>query len=192
MRDSDMMGLDMYDDLDGFVSPDMIKDAFIAAGAGAGALLLATWATPKLPAPEAWEATNKSRLRAGTATVGGLLIGRLLWNYNRDIAMAVIGGVAGLGLAQLLDSFFDINLLNGTPLGTLPEDIQLSAGDEALLDAYDHDQRRALSALETVGVASSAPAFQGFADPTVTPEALMGFASPVVQAESLGYNPYMA
>lgn len=189
MRNDDMMGLDMYDDLDGFLSPDMIRDSFIAAGAGAGAILIATWLTPKLPAPADWEETNQHRLRAATATLGGLLLGRALWDYNRDMAMAVVGGVAGLGLAQLLDSFFEINLLDGTPLGTLPEDIELSAGDEALLEAYDHDQASALNALETPGVTTAPGAF---ADPTVTPEALMGFSGTVVQAETLGYNPYMA
>ena len=180
----DLYGLDMYD-MGQFLTPSMVQDALIAAGAGAGAILLASWISPMLPAPEAWEEANKHRLRAAVATVGGLLIGRLMWDWNRDAAMAVIGGVGGLGIAQLVDSFFKPELV-GYPLGTLPEDVELSEGDEALLSAYDYDQAQALSALETTGVTSAPSAF---ADPTVTPEALMGA---VVQQETLGYNPYMA
>lgn len=182
MRYDDMAGLDMYDDMGQFYSPDMVRDSLVAAGAGAGAILLASWITPKLPAPETWEPAAQHRMRAAVATLGGILVGRGLWDYNRDAAMAVIGGVAGLGLAQLVDSFFDISILDGNPLGTLPEDIELSA--------YDNDAMGALSALETTGV-TTAPA--AFADPTVTPEALMGFHGTVVQQETLGqYSPYMA
>lgn len=179
MRYDDMMGLDMYDDgMEGFMSVEMLKEQVIAAGAGAGAVLLATWLTPKLPTPEAWSAVNKSRLRAGVATVVGMLLSRGLWDYNRDAAMAVLGAVSGLGVAQLVDSFFEINLLGGTPLGALPYDSELS---------YDNDAMSALAALETTGVTTAPGAFS---DPTVTPEALMGT---VVQAETLGtYNPYMA
>jgi hypothetical protein len=51
----------------------------------------------------------------------------------------------------------------------------------------------ALAALETTGVTSAPGAFQGFADPTVTPEALFGLEGTVVQQETLGgYNAYMA
>jgi hypothetical protein len=187
----DMMELDMYD-MEGFYTGEQVRDSLIAAAAGAGSILLAAWAMPHMPAPAEWAPENKSRMRAGLTTVAGLLIGRGLWDYNRDAAMAVIGGVAGLGLAQLADSFFPMQILGGTPLGTLPEDIELSAGDEALLEAYDSDGMSALAALETPGVTTAPGAFSGFADPTVTPEALMGFAGTVVQSESLGYSPYMA
>jgi hypothetical protein len=186
MRYDDMAGLDMYDDgMEQFYSPSMVRDSLVAASAGAGAILLASWITPKLPAPETWEPQNQSRMRAAIATLGGILVGRGLWDYNRDAAMAVMGGVAGLGLAQLVDSYFEISILDGNPLGTLPEDIELSA--------YDQDGMGALHALETTGVTTAPGAFQGFADPTVTPEALMGFDGTVVQQETLGqYNPYMA
>jgi len=184
----DLYGLDMYD-MGAWVTPSMIQDSIIAAAAGAGAILLASWSAPMLPVPEKLKGTpNASRLRAAVATVGGLLVGRLMWDWNRDAAMAVIGGVGGLGLAQLVDSFFDIEIV-GKPLGALPEDVALSEGDEALLSAYDYDQAQALAALGTTGITSAPSAF---ADPTVTPEALMGLHGTVVQGESLGYNPYMA
>jgi hypothetical protein len=182
----DLYGLDMYD-MGQWITPSMIQESVIAAAAGAGAILLASWATPMLPVPENMKGTpNASRLRCAVATLGGLLVGRFVWDWNRDAAMAIIGGVGGLGLAQLVDSFFDIEIV-GKPLGALPEDVELSEGDEALLSAYDYDQAQALAAFGTTGVTSAPGAF---ADPTVTPEALMGT---VVQSETLGqYNPYMA
>jgi len=183
----DLMGLDYYDGLSyDFLTPGMIRDTLIAAVAGTGAILLASWVVPMIPAPEAWKPEDKSRLRAALGALGGLLVGRLVWDYNRDAAMAIVGGTTGLGLAQIVDSFFEKPALVGTPFGTLPEDIELS-GDEALLGAYDYGP--ALSALETTGVTSAPGAF---ADPTVTPEALFGLDGTVVQQESLGYNPYMA
>lgn len=197
--DYDMM--DAYD-FDQFVTPSMLQDSLIAAGAGAGAILLASWISPFLPAPEKWKEdpekmVNMSRLRAALAGVGGLLVGRLMWDWNRDAAMAVIGGVTGLAAAQIVDSFIQVedesgtkkrSTLIGTPLGVLPEDVELSAADEALLSAYDAPG--AMAALETTGITSAPGAF---ADPTVTPEPLFGLDGTVVQQETLGaYNPYLS
>lgn len=191
----DMMGLDMYDGLDQFYTPSMIRDSMIAMGAGAGAILLGSWLGPMIPVPKDWEedpekAINVHRLRAAVVSLGGVLVGRGLWDYNRDAAMAVMGGVAGLGLAQIVDSFFknkegNVSQLVGTPFGVLPEDLELDGADEALM-GYG-DASAALSALETTDINVTPGAFQG---PTVTPEALMGT---VVQQETLGqYNPYMS
>lgn len=195
MRYDDMMDLDMYDDGMGeFMTMDMVRDQLIAAGAGGGAILLASWLAPMLPVPEGWSGTVKgSRLRAAVAAVGGMLMGRALWDYNRDAAMAVLGGVTGLAIAQVADSFFDLSLLGGTPLGETPMDMELS--NESLLSAYDNDGMAALRSLEamgTTGVTSAPGAFAGFADPTVTPEALFGLSGTVVQGETLGYNAYLA
>jgi hypothetical protein len=188
MRYDDMMDLDMYDDGMGeFMTMDMVRDQLLAASAGGGALMVASWLTPMLPVPEGWDGTAKgSRLRAAVAGVGGMLASRALWDYNRDAAMAVLGSVTGLAIAQIADSFFELDLLGGTPLGETPSDMALS--EESLLSAYDNDGMAALRSLETTGVTSAPGAF---ADPTVTPEALMGT---VVQAETLGqagYNAYM-
>jgi len=51
----------------------------------------------------------------------------------------------------------------------------------------------ALAQLEATSVQAAPGAFQGFAGPTVTPEALMGFGAAETQTEHLGeYAPYLA
>jgi hypothetical protein len=200
----DLMGLDMYDGLDGMeYTPEMFKEQLIAAGSSAVAIILAAWGMPKLPAPKDWTPENQHRMRATLAVVVGMLASRGLWNYNRDAAMAVLGGVGGLGLAQLLDSYLTPDkdgkrlITIGTPFGDYGYDSNaLSAGDEALLTAYSRDTRT-LSALELTNVASAPGAFAAYPDGPVSfgatgvnAETLMGA---VVQTETLGnYNPYMA
>jgi hypothetical protein len=70
----------------------------------------------------------------------------------------------------------------------------LGEGDD-YMSYGDDDGMAALAALETTGVTSAPGAFQGFADPSVTPEALMGLQGTVVQQETLGgleaYAPYL-
>jgi len=194
----DLMGLDMYDEgmmgLDGFYSAEQAKEQFIAAGSSAAAIMLAAWGMPKLPAPESWQPENQHRLRAGLGLLAGLLLSRGLWNYNRDAAMAVLGGVGGLAVAQLIDSYLEMDILHGMPLGNLPQSSALSAQDEALLTAYSPDT----GTLSLTEVAASRDPFAhargGMGGPIVTPEQLMGFGGPVVAAETLGegYNPYLA
>jgi hypothetical protein len=193
----DLMGLDMYDDgMSGLLDMGMAREQAVAAGASAASIILAAWALPKLPIPAALNLTevNQHRARAVVGILAGMLAGRGLWNYNRDAAMAVVGGVSGLALAQLIDTYFDANLLGGGyPLGALPEDSELSAGDEALLSAYGRDNSSALSSLEATNVQASRGAFSEFAGPQVTNEALMGFGSAMVTGETLGrYDGYLA
>lgn len=186
MRSSydDLMGLDMYDDGMGdmgeFYSAAMLKDQLISAGSSAAAIILAAWGIPKIPAPSSWSEINQHRMRAAIGVVGGMLLARGLWSYNRDASMAVLGGVAGLGIAQLVDSYLDMNIFGGNtavyPLGGMSE------GDEALLTAYSPDTRT----LSLTEVASSKGAFAGTG---VTSEALMGT---VVATETLGENGYNA
>jgi len=197
MRDNydDLMGLDMYDDgMSEFVNMEMLKESVIAAGSSAAAIMLATWGLPKLAkaiVPDAWSEPAKHRTYAALQIIAGLGVGRGLWNYNRDAAMAVIGGVAGLGIAHLVDTFFDADLGPRFQLGAYPDDDTLSAGDATLLSAYGSDNGQALAALEATNIRSAPGAFQGFAAPVVSNEALMGA---VVQQETLGamYNPYLA
>ena len=175
----DMSDMGLYDDMGAFMSPAMLQEQTMAAGAGAGAILLAAWAMPKLSTvwPAAWTEPNKHRANAAFALIGAGLGARMMWDYNRDAAIAILGGVGGLALAQLIDSYVDANLLGGGyPLGQMPDSSELSAGDLALLGAYNGGNMGALAALEAANVQSSPGAFARgqFADPTVTPEALMG------------------
>jgi hypothetical protein len=198
----DLMGLDMYDEGMGeMYNAQSAQEDAIAAGSSAIAILLGAWAMPKMPAPKDWTPENQHRMRAALAVLAGIVGSRMLIRYgNRDAAMAVLGGVGGLGIAQLVDSYLTPDkdgkrlLTIGTPFGeygAYPDAGALSAGDEALLTAYSRDTGT-LSALELTNVAAARGAFAGFAGPVVTNEALMGA---VVQAETLGdggYNAYLS
>ena len=216
MAYDDLMGLDMYDGLDdlgAIYSAKMFQDQLIAAGSSAAAILLASWGLPKLTASDfltkqITDETTRHRVGALIGIVGGAIASRVAWNFNRDAAMAILGGVSGLGLAQLVDSFFkETNMIGGGaakmyPLGSfgaLPEDSELSASDQALLAAYGNDNGAALSALEAANVAASRGAFGGLQGTVVNPEQLMGFGAldaAVVAAETLGeggqYPGYLA
>jgi len=202
MNYDDMMGLDGMTEI---FSPEVVKDHLIGMSAGAGAIMLVGYTIPKIPVPASWTPENQVRLRAGISVAAGLVAGRAMYDYNRDAAMAIVGGVSGLGLARLVSSFFGTTPLNG--YGMLPEEMELSAmSDEALLAAYDDDgamnaleelaaygddgAMNALAELEATNVQSHGGAFSG---PTVTNQPLFGLNAPVVQMETLGaYSPYMA
>jgi len=182
-----------YDDMMGLgdlMTPEMVKDALVGMGSGAGSIMLASYLMPKIPMPESWAPENKSRLRAGLGILAGLLAGRALYDYNRDASMAVVGGVSGLGFAQLIGSYLGTNPVSG--FGMLPEEAELSQmSDEALLASYgDNGAMNALASLESTSVQAARGAFSG---PTVTNEQLFGLGSPVVQMETLGaYQPYLS
>lgn len=187
MNYDDMMGLDGMTEI---FSPEVVKDHLIGMSAGAGAIMLVGYTIPKIPVPASWTPENQVRLRAGISVAAGLVAGRAMYDYNRDAAMAIVGGVSGLGLARLVSSFFGTTPLNG--YGMLPEEMELSAmSDEALLAAYGDDgAMNALAELEATNVQSHGGAFSG---PTVTNQPLFGLDAPVVQMETLGaYSPYMA
>ena len=187
----DMMGLEFgdyegVDGLDGFLNAEMIKEALLASVAGGGAVLLTSYgvrmAAEKIPfINQIQDPLLKAAVTSGIAFFTGLAGGRMLYEYNREAAMGVIGGVGGLAMANLLDaaiSKFTGNARMGIGLGE---------GDESLLSDYDDQEgMEALAALEATGVTSAPGAFQGFADPSVTPEALMGLQGTIVQEETLG------
>jgi hypothetical protein len=101
--------------------------------------------------------------------------------------MGIVGGVGGMAMANLIDAAI------AQFRGTERMGIGLGDADESLLAGYDDvEGMEALAALETTGVSTAPGAFQGFSDPSVTPEALMGLDGTVVQEETLGgYNAYM-
>lgn len=186
----DLSGLEYssFGDLDAIFDMEILKELGLAEVSGAAAILLTTLGAQKLasmPFMTTMAPQTRSRVMSGVAILVGTGVGRALYQYNRDAAMGVAGGVAGLGLANLIGSFFSSNPL-GAPLGQLPEDYALS-DDGTLLSNYDYES---LNGLAEAGVEASAPAFRGLQGPTVTPEALQGA---IVQQETLGaYMPYLS
>lgn len=200
MSYDDMMGLEFgeYGGLGEWIDMEMMKDTFIAGGAGAGAALLVSWGLRELTDKVDFmkrEDPNMQKVQNGAI--------QFLLGIGGGTALMQVGGPgarsAAMGVTVLLSGLGIVNMLNGLvfkdkPLGlsALPEDMELSGGDASLLSGYGGPME-ALAALEATSVSSAPGAFQGFADPTVTPEALMGT---MVQEESLGglaaYAPYLS
>jgi hypothetical protein len=192
----DMMGLE-FGDYEGFINAEMVKEALISSSAGGGAILLTTWGMTMLSekldlATKVPNGYARTALTSGAAFLLAVVGGRAMYDYNREAAMGVVGGLGGFAMATFIDGMIaearGSERLLGTPLGEADADMD----DESLLSAYNdnYDGMSALASLETTGVTSAPGAF---ADPSVTPEALMGLDGTVVQEETLGaYQPYLA
>lgn len=165
--DYDMAGLAMYDGMGAWMTADMLKQQLMAGAAGAGGILLTSAVLQRIPLPEDWEPQTRSRVKNAIAIGIGVLGGRMIWEKNRDAAMGFVGGVAGLGLAQLLASW-------------APDTLSTSlSGGLADVD---------LASLESAVVHSS----PGLMGPQVTERAL---SAPGVSVESLadaGYAPFLS
>lgn len=192
----DMMGLD-FGDFDAIFPPGFLGEALKIGGVAGVSVMGLSYGLTKLGEYGATympaDAAMKSRVMSGVAVAVGLLgSAYLIKRGNEPLGYAVLGATTGIGLASLVGSFLpaEYNTV-GKPLGVLPEEMGLngSSPDAALLAQYD---QYAMNGLGATGVAVSGPAFQGFSDPTVTPERLQGFASPMVQEETLGYQPWLA
>lgn len=182
----DMMGLE-YGGLSAF-DAGAVKDAVMVAAAGGVGLLAGSWLVNKTIdmewMPEAVK-NNKPMVRGlfliGAGVVASNYIGPMQ-GWRPETNYALLGGLGSLGVAMIINNFLK------------DKAVSLSGNeDEALLS--DYSGMSALAALETTGVDTSAGAFQGFADPSVTPETLMGFGgldAAVTQTETLGYAPYLA
>lgn len=195
----DMMGLEFgeYEGLDELFNPEMLKEALVASASGGGAILLASWGMKKLT--EAVDLPNKiTNPLARTAVVSlttailGLAAGRQLMRYNMNVGVGVVGGVSGLAMANLFDAV--ISEYGKTPrmITALGESDDMNG---SMSGAYgdDDDGMSALAALEATSMDVTPGAFRGFADPTVTREALMGLEAATVQMETLGeYAPYLS
>lgn len=188
----DMMGLEFsdYSDFE-YINMEMIKEALIASSAGGGAILLATFGVKKITTALALETkVPDPLLRSGLISAATFLVGvaggRALYEYNREAAMGVVGGLGGMAVANFLDALISKLTGGARMLNALGEDDSLSSyGAE--------DGMAALQALEATGVTSAPGAFHGFSDPSVTAEALMGLEAAVTQEETLGgYNAYMS
>lgn len=196
MAYDDMMGLEFGDyggGMEAFLDAEMLKEALLAGSAGGGAILLTSYGVKELMTrvevlSNIEQPLLKAAVASGVAFFAGLAGGRAMYEYNREAAMGIVGGVGGMAMASLLDAA--ISQFTGKErMG-----ISLGDADESLLADYnDVDGMEALAALETTGVSTAPGAFQGFADPSVTPEALMGLDGTVVQQETLGdYAPYLS
>lgn len=185
----EMMGLE-FGEFGSFLDGQMFKDALVASAAGGVGVLAGTWAINKLLGMDNMPQFVKDnrKVAKGVLQIGaGLVLGRVLYDRSREASMGVLGGLGALGAANIINSFMKDNAV------ALEGDDELSGSDSSLLSNYDN--MAALAALETTSVSSAPDAFQGFADPTVTQEALMGFNGldgAVVQTETLGYAPYLS
>ena len=194
----DMMGLEFGDNLSALLDAQVLKEALIASTAGGGAILAATWGVKKLAAYIGLETkvTDPLARAAVVSTVtflAGILGGRSIYNYNREAAMGVVGGLGGLAMANLLDAALNKFTGSARMITALGEANEGMYSPDGMRGAYDDAGMSALAQLEATSVQAAPGAFQGFAGPTVTPEALMGFGAAETQTEHLGeYAPYLA
>lgn len=121
----DMMG---YDDLGALLSGDQVKHMLMSGGAGGLGILATSAVLQRVPLPETWEPQTKSRVKNLLAIGVGVVGGRMLYDRNRDVAMAFMGAVGGLGFAQLLASWAPDTLTTSLSGG-------LSGADFAALEA---------------------------------------------------------
>lgn len=190
MSDYDMMGLEMYDssyDLGAYLSPEMIKSHLMAGASGGVGILLVSTLLNKIDNPfaktthTAEEATsaamNWRRAKSGLAVVAGVLGGRVMYDRNRDAAMGFVGGVAGLGFADLIASFVnDPASADGPTVRTQLSGGHLSGADLAMLEA---------------AVSQAAPSWRGDLSGTVAQSAML--SAPGVSTTELGaYMPYLS
>ena len=180
----DMSGLEYADDdffgLDAIVTPEMAMEALVAALSGGAALVLAQQGISRIPLPEEWEPRTKMLVRTGIGVGAGLVVGRLVYNYNRDAAMGIVGAMVGAGVAGLVNYF----LLDSAPVGfSGAEDMELMSPmtESALLGTGG-----GYSAMSELSAAVTTPERRSLSGPQVSPEQLMGHQG------MEQYNPYMS
>lgn len=189
----DMMGLEFgeYGGLSDIFNTQLLKEAFVASTAGGGAILGATWGVKKLADLLGMEKISDPLLRSSVTSAMtffiGVASGRMLYDYNREAAIGVVGGLGGLAMANFLDALISKMTGSARMLTALGE-------NDYSPTMYSDDGMRALAALEATSVQATAPAFQGLAGPVVTGERLMGLEAAVVQSETLGdvYPAYLS
>jgi hypothetical protein len=196
MSKHDMMGLEMYDssyDLGAWLDAETVKAHLMAGASGGVGILLVSTLMGKISNPflktddsgnptgtaeeQASAAMNWRRTKGVLSVVAGVLGGRLMYDQNRDAAMGFVGGVAGLGFADLIASF--VNDPAAPTVRTALSGGYLSGGDLAALEA---------------AVSQAYPAWRP------APEQLMGTVSqsmalsaPMVTTTELGaYAPYLS
>lgn len=97
-----MYGLSNYDDLDGIASPEMLKDALIAAGTAGVSLIVSFKVVSMIPVPSSLSEAGRTWYAVGVQGLAGLIMGRALWNVNRSAALGAVAGGFALAPAALL------------------------------------------------------------------------------------------
>lgn len=195
--DYDMAGLAYYDDgMGGWITPEMLKQHLMAAGAGAAGVLVASKVVNYLgdmivkPTTEGGalspeQVKSKKYYKGALSIVLGVLGGRVLYDRNRDAGMAVVGAVAGGGLAELVAYLVgapDSGANAGVPYLSTNLSGGLAGGGLSSLD---------LAALEAA-VSRTSPAFapEAFAGTVAQSRAL---SAATVRDESIAaYAPYLS
>lgn len=178
MSNYDMMGLGMYDssyDLGALLDPEAIKSHLMSGASGGVGILLVATLLNKIDQPSMIaDPMNWRRAKDVIAIAAGVLGGRLMYDKNRDAAMGFVGGVAGLGFADLIASF--VNDPADPMVRTTLAGGHLSGGELRSLEA---------------AVSQAYPAWQPQLAGTVTQTAEL--SAPVVSQTELGaYAPYLS
>jgi hypothetical protein len=179
MRNYDMMGLEMYDssyDLGALLDAETVKAHLMAGASGGVGILLVSTLLGKIEKPDMiTDAMTWRRTKGVLAVVAGVLGGRLMYDQNRDAAMGFVGGVAGLGFADLIASFVNTDAADPMVRTTLSGG-HLSGADLAALEA---------------AVSQAYPSWRPELNGTVAQS--MALSAPVVATTELGaYAPYLS
>lgn len=179
MSKYDMMGLEMYDssyDLGAYLSPEMVKAHLMAGFSGGVGIALVSTLLNEIEKPQMIESDMTwRRTKDVLAIVAGVIGGRVMYDRNRDAAMGFVGGVAGLGIADLLASFVNDPAEEPT-IRTQLSGGHLSGADLAMLEA---------------AVVSPGAAWRPELSGTAAQSAML--SAPVVSTTELGaYMPYLS
>ena len=185
--------------LGAFMDAEHLKGALMSgAVGGAGILLVPTVLDKVWPQPANGSGSmfasdaqggngtmNYKRAKSALTVILGILGGRALYDRNRDASMALVGGVAGLGLAELAASWIN------DPASTTGPTVRTSnlSGSLSLADL------RALEMAVSTPMAAWRPSYEmaGLAGPSVRTQQL---SAPVTSTTELGamaaYMPYLS
>lgn len=166
MRYDDMMGLEMYggDGLGAWLTGDMLKQQLMAGAVGAGGILLTATVLGKIDQPASiTDPMNWRRIKDLIAVGVGVLGGRALHDRNPSAAMAFVGAVAGMGIADAVASWVPANS-DGSPM------VRASLGGGNLSSA----DLRALEAAVATPMAAWRPSYD-----------MAGLGAPVTQTRQL-------
>lgn len=179
MSKHSMFGLEMYDssyDLGSFLDPEALKSHLMSGAAGGVGILAVATLLNKIEQPSMiTDPMNWRRTKGALAILVGVLGGRAMYDRNRDAAMGFVGGVAGLGFADLIASFVNTDASAAT-VNTQLTGGHLSGGDLRALEA---------------AVSQAFPAWRPELSGTVAQTAML--SAPVVSTTELGaYAPYLS